>query len=245
MQYVYYPTENVNNRKYLHPDMIILHYTGMKTAQDALERLTDSHEPRVSSHYFVTRKGEIYHLADEKMRAWHAGLSFWKGEKDINSRSIGIELENKGHEFGYEDFSELQISALKTLIKDIKSRHHIPPTHILAHSDIAPLRKKDPGEKFPWHILMQEQLVPMIKSQKIRKKGRLYPLATPMLVREVVEALRVIGYKTDKVRFFSKNNRAALVAFQRHFMPYSPPRITEQTRIMLQKVKYIYGVEAV
>lgn len=241
MQYIYYPTENVNNRQYSQPDMIILHYTGMKTAQIALKRLTDSENPRVSSHYFISQTGDIYQLADEKMRAWHAGLSYWQGERDINSRSIGIELENKGHEFGYEDFPEVQISALIALIKDIKTRYEIPLTHILAHSDIAPLRKKDPGEKFPWHRLIQDNLVPMIKPQKIRKKGRLYPLKTPMLIKEIVSALRVIGYKTDKVRFFSHNNRAALVAFQRHFTPYLPKRVTEQTRIMLQKVKHIYG----
>lgn len=218
-------------------DMIIIHYTGMQTGKLALERLCDENS-NVSAHYFINREGIIHRLVPEEMRAWHAGVSFWKGEKDINSRSIGIELENKGHDWGYEEFTSLQIDSLISLLIDVKKRYKIKPTQILGHSDIAPLRKKDPGEKFPWHRLVQAKLVPLIKNQKIQARGRLYPLPTYELFGEIISALSDIGYKTDKVRFFSAQNRASFEAFKRHFCPDAS---LEETRIILQKVRNIYG----
>lgn len=238
LSFIHKPSPNFNHRRYKNmPDMIIIHYTGMLSCDDALQRLTDAGS-NVSCHYLISRMGDIYQLVDEKYRAWHAGLSYWQGEKDINSRSIGIELENRGHEWGYDDFTDVQINALILLIQDIKTRYDIAPNHILGHSDVAPLRKKDPGEKFPWHILTQHGLIPDIKPQKIRKKGRLYPLKSSALVREMQNALEHIGYKTDKVRFFSQNNRAAITAFARRFVPVNPT--TERLRIALQKAKRFY-----
>ena len=233
------PSPNFNDRRYDQADMVILHYTGMKTAEDAMIRMCEDKQPRVSAHYFINRQGEIFQLVAENKRAWHAGVSFWKGEKDINSRSIGIELENKGHEWGYETFPEVQVDSLIWLLKDIKTRYDIPLQNILSHSDVAPLRKKDVGEFFPWQRLMQEELIPLIRSQKIRAKGRLYPLTVPQFAKEVLPILRNIGYETDRVMCFTRKNRAALEAFQRRFTAFN--RSQEQTRIMLHKVHKYYG----
>ncbi|MGH6879104.1 MAG: N-acetylmuramoyl-L-alanine amidase, partial [Rhizomicrobium sp.] len=133
-------------------DMLILHYTGMRTAEEALERLCDP-AAKVSAHYTIDREGSLYRHVDESRRARHAGVSFWAGECDVNSRSIGIELVNPGHEFGYIPFADAQVAALIELARGILTRHPIPPHRILGHSDVAPARKMDPGELFPWREL--------------------------------------------------------------------------------------------
>ena len=130
-------------------DMLVLHYTGMKTAEEALARLTDA-QARVSAHYTIDRDGTVYAHVPEEQRAWHAGVSYWAGETNVNARSIGIELVNPGHEFGYIPFAEQQIAALIDLSEGIFKRYAIPPARVVAHSDIAPARKEDPGELFPW-----------------------------------------------------------------------------------------------
>ena len=135
-------------------DMLVLHYTGMKTADEALARLCDP-EAKVSAHYTIGTDGRVYAHVPEERRAWHAGVSFWAGEANVNGRSIGIELVNPGHEFGYVPFAETQIAALIDLARTILARHPIPPAHVLGHSDVAPGRKMDPGELFPWARLAQ------------------------------------------------------------------------------------------
>ncbi len=130
-------------------DMLVLHYTGMPDARTALERLRDP-TAKVSAHYFIDEDGAVAALVPEARRAWHAGLACWAGETDINGCSIGIELVNPGHEFGYRPFPALQIAALKDLCIDILTRHTIPAHRILGHSDVAPARKEDPGELFDW-----------------------------------------------------------------------------------------------
>jgi N-acetylmuramoyl-L-alanine amidase len=130
------------------PDMLLLHYTGMRSSLAALARLRDKNDPRVSSHYFIDDEGTIIQLVPEDRRAWHAGLASWAGESDINSCSIGIEIANPGHDFGYPDFPPHQIGAVIALCKDIVTRHKIRADRVLAHSDVAPGRKHDPGEKF-------------------------------------------------------------------------------------------------
>ena len=125
-------------------DMLVLHYTGMTEAAAALERLCDA-AAKVSCHYFIGEDGEMNRLVDEGNRAWHAGVSFWRGATDCNARSIGIELQNPGHDFGYRNFTEAQMQSLERLALDILSRHPIPPGNVLGHSDIAPARKMDPG----------------------------------------------------------------------------------------------------
>jgi N-acetylmuramoyl-L-alanine amidase len=137
------------------PSFIILHYTGMKTAADALVRLCDP-SAKVSAHYTVDETGDVYSHVREHHRAWHAGQSFWRGVTDMNSHSIGIEIVNPGHEWGYRTYPDAQIQAVSDLCLSIMGRHHILPENILAHSDIAPDRKQDPGEFFPWKILAEQ-----------------------------------------------------------------------------------------
>ena len=134
--------------------MIVLHYTGMQFCHEAIHRLCDT-KARVSSHYVVLETGSIVQLVQEGKRAWHAGVSVWGGDPDVNSRSIGIEICNPGHDFGYPDFPSRQIAATITLCRSILTRHIIRPENIVAHSDVAPSRKNDPGEKFPWKRLAQ------------------------------------------------------------------------------------------
>jgi N-acetylmuramoyl-L-alanine amidase len=133
-------------------DILVLHYTGMKTADEALARLTDP-AAKVSAHYTIGRDGRVFRHVPEERRAWHAGVSWWAGERNVNGRSIGIELVNPGHEFGYVPFTEEQIAALIDLSRGILARHSIPPSRVVGHSDVAPARKEDPGELFPWKQL--------------------------------------------------------------------------------------------
>ena len=144
------PSPNYEDRRGgEHPWMIVIHYTGMRTGQAALDRLCDP-QARVSAHYMIEETGEIFALVEEAHRAWHAGTAQWKGETDVNSVSIGIELVNPGHEWGYRAFPEAQIDALIVLIRAIRSRHGIAPEDIVGHEDVAPGRKQDPGDLFPW-----------------------------------------------------------------------------------------------
>src|SRR6185312_2759816 len=136
-------------------DMLVLHYTGMQSAQAALERLCDP-AAMVSAHYTIDETGTVYAHVPEARRAWHAGVSFWAGRRNLNACSIGIELVNPGHEFGYRAFSDAQIAALIELATGIVSRHAIVAARVLGHSDIAPARKEDPGELFPWARLARE-----------------------------------------------------------------------------------------
>jgi len=136
------------------PDILVLHYTGMKTGPDALDRLRDP-EAKVSSHYLVEEDGRVFRLVPEERRAWHAGVSYWKGERNINGVSIGVEIVNPGHEYGYRAFPEPQIVAVISLVADIRSRWQIDDGRIVGHSDVAPERKDDPGELFPWKRLAE------------------------------------------------------------------------------------------
>ena len=148
MQLIDAPSPNFDART-APPDMIILHYTGMQTGDAALARLRDP-AAKVSSHYMVEEDGRIFALVPETRRAWHAGLSFWKGETGLNNVTIGIEIVNPGHELGYRPFPDVQIDSVLALLTDIRGRWMVPNDRILGHSDIAPARKDDPGELFPW-----------------------------------------------------------------------------------------------
>ena len=147
------PSPNFNART-APPDMLILHYTGMPTGEAALARLRDP-AAEVSAHYMVEVDGRVFTLVPEERRAWHAGKSFWRGATDINSLSIGVEIVNPGHEFGYTPFPDAQVAAVIDLVSDIRGRWTIPNERILAHSDVAPGRKEDPGELFPWKRLAE------------------------------------------------------------------------------------------
>lgn len=133
-------------------DMLILHYTDMANAEEAVDLLCNP-EAEVSAHYLIARDGRCFQMVDEAKRAWHAGVSYWAGETDVNSRSIGIELDNPGHRLGYIPFTEPQMQSLKALCQGLLSRHPIPPERVLGHSDIAPGRKRDPGDLFDWKAL--------------------------------------------------------------------------------------------
>lgn len=185
-------------------DMIIIHYTGMKTASEAIERLCDP-ASKVSSHYVVEENGSVHALVPEEKRAWHAGAGSWKGESDINARSIGIEIVNPGHEWGYRKFPAKQIDAVIALISDINQRHAVSPSRVLGHSDVAPHRKEDPGELFPWGKLAACGLA----------VGRYKGLEDPSIsYDDALALLRGIGYDAP-----DKAHAAALVAFQRRFCP--------------------------
>lgn len=151
MELIEHPSPNFNDRK-LPVSLLVLHYTGMKTGQAALERMCDR-EAGVSAHYMVEEDGRVFQLVAEDKRAWHAGVSSWRGITDVNSASIGIEIVNGGHEYGLPDFPDAQIGAVIALCQDILSHQTIRPWDIVGHSDIAPDRKQDPGEKFPWKTL--------------------------------------------------------------------------------------------
>ncbi|MDA0305048.1 MAG: N-acetylmuramoyl-L-alanine amidase [Proteobacteria bacterium] len=182
-------------------DMLVIHYTGMETAEAALERLCDP-SAKVSAHYVIDEDGAVIPLVEEDKRAWHAGVAFWRGQTDINARSIGIELVNPGHEFGYRDFTDFQMAALETLAADILSRHDIPARNVVGHSDVAPARKTDPGERFDWYRLANAKI-------------GLFPTG-PGTFKEngpsVPDMLKEIGYETSNIT-------AAVTAFQRHFRP--------------------------
>jgi N-acetylmuramoyl-L-alanine amidase len=150
------PSPNWNERK-LPVSMVVLHYTGMQTAAEALERMCDP-AAEVSAHYMIDEDGTVSRLVPEDKRAWHAGRSYWRGVTDVNSASVGIELVNPGHEWGYRPFPDAQMEALVPLLADIVKRHNVPRANVVGHSDIAPARKTDPGELFDWDLLAKLRL---------------------------------------------------------------------------------------
>lgn len=198
------------------PDMILLHYTGMPTAEGALEWLTVP-ESDVSCHYLVFEDGRIVQLVPEARRAWHAGRSVWKGESDINSCSIGIEIANPGHSGGLPDFPEAQIDVVTALCMDILDRHAIPPERVLAHSDVAPVRKVDPGEKFPWQRLAGEGVGHYVEPAPI-SGGRFFQHGDSGPPVEALQAmLALYGYNTPVSGEFCERTKGDVAAFQRHF----------------------------
>lgn len=200
------PSPNVNDRRGNPVDILLLHYTGMKTGVAALDRLTDP-TSAVSCHYLIDEDGTCYQLADETARAWHAGVGYWAGATDINSRSIGIELVNPGHEWGYRPFPPAQMYSLATLAQDILGRHPIPPHRVLGHSDIAPLRKQDPGELFDWAWLHASGI------------GLWPDIDAPEADLNPRDALGIIGYGPLPDAPSSPPVSQIIAAFQRHFCP--------------------------
>jgi N-acetylmuramoyl-L-alanine amidase len=198
------------------PDMIILHYTGMSTGAAALDWLTRA-ESEVSSHYFVWEDGRVVQLVPEELRAWHAGKSIWKGETDTNSRSIGIEIVNEGHPGGLPDFPKIQIDAVIALCLDIAKRWNIAPQNVLAHSDVAPIRKVDPGEKFPWNILADSGVGHYVTPTEIGG-GRFLQRGDSGPPVEALQAmLAFYGYGTPVNGLFCEKTEGDVSAFQRHF----------------------------
>ncbi len=201
------------------PDMILLHYTGMPDAKAALERLT-SRVSQVSSHYLVFEDGRIVQMVQESRRAWHAGVSVWAGETDINSSSIGIEIANPGHDFGYPNFSPRQVAAVTALCRSILTRHSIASERVLAHSDVAPGRKQDPGEKFPWRTLHDSGIGHWVKPSPITEAGTLLTLGDRgEAVTALQTSLRTYGYGLAVTGAYDSATHDVVTAFQRHFRP--------------------------
>ncbi len=216
-----YKSPNFDKRKKgLKIKHIILHYTGMKSDIEALEYLC-SQKNKVSSHFLVNKSGKIYSLVDLKKRAWHAGKSYWKGEIDINSSSIGIEIDNSGKILNFEKYPKKQILALLGLLKYLKQKYQINDSNILGHSDVAPYRKIDPGEKFPWKKLHNYKLIKLpsnfsneIKSEigLMFKKNKIRSLTTRSLIM-----LEKIGYDIIEAKKNNKKLKLLIKAYQSRY----------------------------
>ena len=246
-RYIQRPSPNFDART--RPvDLIVLHYTGMQDAETALARLTDpapaaGHYPgpwqsedvapdaplsRVSAHYVVDETGQIYALVPEEHRAWHAGASSWEGDGDVNGRSIGIEIVNGGHDFGLPEYPDAQIDGVARLLKDIFSRWpQLKAKRVVAHSDIAPERKADPGEKFPWKKLAAAGV-------SVWPEYVATQLDNDDPVSDVQQHLAFIGYNVKQSGYMDEATKAALVAFQRRFRPADVSgAIDDETRLLL------------
>nr|WP_250810472.1 N-acetylmuramoyl-L-alanine amidase [Neorhizobium tomejilense] len=200
------------------PDMIILHYTGMPSGEQALSWLCNE-ESQVSSHYFVREDGGVVQLVPEDRRAWHAGKSSWAGESDINSCSIGIEIANPGHPGGLPDYPPAQIQAVVELCRDCGQRWQIRPERVLGHSDIAPIRKVDPGENFPWEKLHLDGIGHWIDPAQI-SGGRFFQFGESGQPIEALQSmLSLYGYGIEITGNFCERTKGVVEAFQRHFRP--------------------------
>ncbi len=200
------------------PNALVLHYTGMPTAESALKLLVDP-AAEVSAHYFVHEDGEILQLVAESARAWHAGTGFWKGETDMNSASIGVEIVNPGHDGGSPPFPDPQIEATIALARDIVARWSVRPERVLAHSDIAPTRKRDPGEAFPWDRLHGAGVGHWVAPAPVTG-GPLFATAEEgPPVRALQAMLALYGYGLELSGVYDRHTRAVVTAFQRHFRP--------------------------
>ncbi|HEX2116988.1 MAG TPA: N-acetylmuramoyl-L-alanine amidase [Alphaproteobacteria bacterium] len=214
-----HPSPNHDARGAAPVDTLVLHYTGMETGEAALARMCDP-QAKVSAHYMIEEDGRIFRLVPEDRRAWHAGVSFWRGNRDINARSIGIELVNPGHEFGYRDFPGAQIAALIELAHGILDRHPIPARNVVGHSDVAPARKADPGERFPWIALAEARIGLWPAPVRPHATAESFdPSDASGAIAIAQGQLGRYGYRVDTTGVFDEQTLQVLVAFQRHFRP--------------------------
>ncbi|MEI8146196.1 MAG: N-acetylmuramoyl-L-alanine amidase [Alphaproteobacteria bacterium] len=214
------PSPNHNERKGTGPDILLLHYTGMTDGMAALARLCDPADPvPVSCHYLVMEDGEIIQMVAETRRAWHAGAGAWGGRGDINSRSIGIEIVNPGHDWGYRPFPEAQMEAVLALARDIVARNGISPALVLGHSDTAPTRKRDPGELFPWEALAAQGLGLWVRPAPIQA-GPLYrPGEEGPPIQAIQSLFAMLGFEITVTGVYDALTEAVVTAFQRHWRP--------------------------
>lgn len=218
------------------PDMIVLHYTGMQSGK-AAESWLCNQESQVSSHYLVHEDGHVVQMVRESDRAWHAGKSSWLGTTDINSSSIGIEIVNPGHEFGYVDFPACQMDVVIALCRDITDRHTIAPERLLGHSDVAPGRKVDPGEKFCWQQLADAGLGHFVAPTPIRKGPTLRLGDKRRDVQSVQSMLSLYGYSVEITGVYDERTTTVVAAFQRHFRPARVDGLADpSTRDTLQRL---------
>ena len=232
----YSPNFNTTKRNKKQIKFIVFHYTGMKKESEAISRLTNI-QSEVSSHYLIKNNGNIITLVPDLYIAWHAGKSSWKSYKSLNQNSIGVEITNPGHSFGYKKFSKKQISSLLKLSKFLIKKYKISPKNILGHSDIAPERKKDPGEKFPWeylsknniglwHVLKKKELIKNRNSKTIKIEKELF-----------FNNLFKIGYSKKTPKYLSKNrySKVLIKAFQRRFRQEMINGIIDQECLLISK----------
>lgn len=213
------------------PDILLLHYTGMESADAALDWLVNP-QSSVSCHYLVDEAGHVTQMVAEEKRAWHAGASSWAGETDINSASIGIEIHNPGHEFDYPPFPEVQMQAVEALCLDILARHAIPPERVLAHSDVAPERKIDPGEKFDWARLARAGVGLWVPPEPLDFGKGLGHGDSGEEVRVLQEKLAAVGYDVAVTGEYDEGTRVAVAAFQRHFRPDHIDAIADRSTVV-------------
>lgn len=199
-------------------DMIVLHYTGMQSAEAAIARLCDP-AAKVSSHYVVDEQGQVTRLVPDEKRAWHAGVSNWMGKNDLNGCSIGIEIANGGHDFGSPAYPQRQILSVIGLCRDLMERHGIPAKRVLGHSDIAPSRKEDPGEWFPWETLAAAGIGQWVEPAPIEDGPELSEGDRGDTVSELQFRLATLGYGLEVLGVFDAQTKAVVTAFQRHFRP--------------------------
>ena len=242
LDFIAAPSPNFDQRTTL-PDMLVLHYTGMETGESAIARLRDP-EAKVSAHWVVEEDGRLFKLVDEERRAWHAGKSFWKGETDINNRSIGIEIVNPGHEFGYRDFPDAQIETVIALVADIRSRWSIEHARIVGHSDVAPMRKEDPGERFPWKRLAEAGhglwFEPVPAPGPALTEGD-----TGVGVYALQAGLHRLGYEPLPSGNYDPETSAVIRAFQRHWRPEKVDGVADgETRARLMGLLQMASAES-
>jgi len=223
------PNFTKKNRKPKDIKFVIIHYTGMQSEIESLKRLK-SHTSKVSCHYLINRKGRIIQLVQDKDIAWHAGKSKWKKFVNLNNYSIGIELVNKGHQFGYQNFTKEQIKNLIILCKKIKKKYKIKTENFLGHSDIAPLRKIDPGEKFPWRKLSGYKL-----GKWYSQKKKLIKVKNKKIEKSFFKNLKKIGYRYFNVQKRNMRDKNIVKSFQQH---YSPFNVTGEVDIKTFRISY-------
>jgi N-acetylmuramoyl-L-alanine amidase len=213
---------------------IIIHYTGMKNELSALNRLTD-YKSKVSAHYFIKKNGKILNLVPDLYEAWHAGISNWKNIQSLNRYSIGVEIQNSGHENFYEKFSIKQINSVKKLLRFLKARYRVNRRNVLGHSDIAPNRKKDPGEKFPWKELAKLKLAHWHKlDEKKLKQYRLKKINTSDENKFFIN-LQKIGYSRVQLKSHAIKKKLIVKAFQRRFRQSLINGICDKECLILSK----------
>ena len=221
----YSPNFNKKIRSKKSIKFVIIHYTGMQSEIASIKRLKNP-KFQVSCHYLINRAGKIIQMVKDENIAWHAGKSKWKKYNNLNSFSLGIELVNKGHRFGYQNFSKKQIRSLIKLCKNLKKKYKIPKENFLGHSDIAPLRKIDPGEKFPWKKLSTHNLGSWYKNDK-----RKYNFDKKTIILEFFQNLKKLGYGYFSIHKRNSNTDKKIIrSFQQHFTPYNVTgKIDEKT----------------
>ena len=219
------------------PSLLILHYTGMSSAAKAIDWLARE-ESRVSCHYVIDELGIITQMVPESLRAWHAGASYWRGETDINSHSIGIEIQNPGHEHGYPDFPSAQMHSVARLSRDIMRRNGMSSASVLAHSDIAPGRKIDPGEKFDWEMLAREGVGLWVKPSPVKHDDHALDLgATGSRVARIQEQLAAYGYNIGISGLLDESTAKVIRSFQLHFRPKrTDGRLDRSTELTLERL---------